>query len=162
MFAVAAFEGQADAVLEADGVWNLAFQGGNFLGLVGGRGRGDAVFAGIETKTFGEVDSVCAWHGRAETLDGWEDLLVQVPFYIRFEGRVGHCYFRWCKGSFGCGLVRSTRRGSGGHDVGNHVIDPDGFTLGEGAKSHLDLWHAVGIGVVLWMFTKFLDMVRQL
>ena len=76
VFAVAAFESQADAVFEADGVWNLAFEGGDFLGLVGGRGGGDAVFAGIEAETFGEVDGVCAWHGRAETLDGWEDLLV--------------------------------------------------------------------------------------
>ena len=58
--------------------------------------------------------------------------------------------------------MRSTRCGSGGHDVGNHVIDADRFTLGEGAKSHLDLWHAVGVGVVLRMFTKFLEMVRQL
>ena len=85
MFAVAAFEGQADTVFEADGVWNLAFQGRDLLGLVGG-GGGDAVFACIETETFGEVDGVCAWHGCAESLDGREDLLVQVPFYIWFEG----------------------------------------------------------------------------
>lgn len=161
-FAVAAFEGQADAVFEADGVWNLAFERGDFLGLARSRGGGDAVFAGIEAETFGEMDSVCAWHGRAETLDGWEDLLVQVPFYIWFQRRIGCCYFRRCKGSFGCGLVRSTRCGSGGHDVGNHVVDADRFTLGECSKGDLDLWHAVGVGVVLRIFTKFLKEVRQL
>ena len=52
--------------------------------------------------------------------------------------------------------MRSTRCGSGGHDVGNHVVDADRFALSECPKGDLDLWHAVGVGVVLRMFTKFL------
>lgn len=43
-----------------------------------------------------------------------------------------------------------------GHDVGNHVVHADTFALGEGAKSDLDLGHAIGIGVIFGVFAEFL------
>lgn len=46
----------------------------------------DCVFAGVEAETFGEADSVCAGDGGAEALDGGEDLFVEVPIYVGFEG----------------------------------------------------------------------------
>lgn len=53
-------------------------------------------------------------------------------------------------------MGRGGPRGRRGHDVGNHVVHADAFTLGEGAESDLDLGHAVGIRVVLGVFAEFL------
>lgn len=77
---------QSRAISEANGVRDLTFQRGDvrFPGLIG-RGS-DAVFLRIEAETFGEVDGVRAGHGRTETLDGGEYLLVEVPFCVWLQG----------------------------------------------------------------------------
>ena len=88
VLARAACEVQARAGFEANGIWDLRFQGRDFRGL---RTTGcavavcDGVLAGVEAETFGESDGGGSWHGRAEALDGWEDLLEEIPFYVRFE-----------------------------------------------------------------------------
>ena len=84
MFARTALEREASAVFEADGVGDLAFQRAELLRLVRGRRGGDAVFPRVETEAFGKVHGVGAGHGSAETFDGREDLLVEVPFDVRF------------------------------------------------------------------------------
>lgn len=56
VFAEAAAEGEPLGVLEADRIWNLAFERVDFQRLRYGRGRRrgvDCVFAGVETETFG-------------------------------------------------------------------------------------------------------------
>lgn len=77
---------QPGAIPETDGVRDLAFEWGDvrFLGL-SGRGS-DAVFLRVEAETLGQVDGVRAGHGRTETLDGWEDLLVEVPVCVWLQG----------------------------------------------------------------------------
>lgn len=83
--AVAALQREWDTVFEADGVGDLAFEGADLGGLGGGGGGGgDAVFLGVEAEAFGETDGVGAWDGGAEALDGWEDLLVEVPVDVGF------------------------------------------------------------------------------
>lgn len=49
--------------------------------------------------------------------------------------------------------------GGGGHDVGDHVVDADRFTLGEGTEGDLDLGHAIGVWVVFGVFAEFLGVV---
>lgn len=48
-------------------------------------------------------------------------------------------------------------RGTGGHDVGDYIVDADGFSLGECSEGDLDLWHAVRVWVVFGIFAKFLE-----
>lgn len=80
VFAEAAAEGEALGVLEADRVWDLAFEGVDFEGLGRRRcGCVDGVFARVETQAFGEPDGVGAGNGGAESLDWGEDLLVKIP-----------------------------------------------------------------------------------
>ena len=62
----------------------MAFQGADLLHLVRGCGGRDAVFPRVQTQTFGEVDGIGTGHGGTETFDGREDLLVEVPFDVRF------------------------------------------------------------------------------
>jgi len=47
--------------------------------------------------------------------------------------------------------------GSGGHDVGDYVVDADSLALGESTEGDLDLRHAVRVGVVFGIFTEFLQ-----
>ncbi len=83
--AVAALQREGRAVLEADGVRDLALEGVDVGGLGGGGGGGgDAVSFGVEAEAFGEADGVGAGDGGAEALDGGEDLLVEVPVDVRF------------------------------------------------------------------------------
>jgi len=50
----------------------------------------------------------------------------------------------------------SSAGGSGGHDVGNYVVDADSLALGESAKGDLDLRHAVRVRVVFRILAEFL------
>ena len=77
---------QSRAIPEADGVRDLAFERGDvgFLGL--SCCGSDAVFLRVEAETLGEVDGVRAGHGSTETLDGWENLLVEVPVCVWLQG----------------------------------------------------------------------------
>lgn len=82
VFAETAREREAGAVFEADRVRDLAFQRVDIVRLGRRGGGGDAVFPRVETETFGEADGIGAGHGGTETLDGREDLLVEVPFDV--------------------------------------------------------------------------------
>ena len=86
MFAETAFERKSNAVFEPDRIRYLTFQRADLLRLVRGRRRSNAVFPRIETETFGKVDGIGAGHRGTETFDGREDLLVEVPFNVRFQG----------------------------------------------------------------------------
>lgn len=46
----------------------------------------DGVFARVESEVFGEADGVSAGYWGAEAFDGGEDLLVEVPVDVGFEG----------------------------------------------------------------------------
>lgn len=50
----------------------------------------------------------------------------------------------------------------GGCDVGDYVVDADGFALGKGPEGDLDLGHAVGVGVVFGVFAEFLQALSGL
>ena len=105
---------------------------------------------------------VCAGDGRAQSLDGWEDLLVEVPFYVRLQGRGGGEDVLGREGAFGDWVGGwDVGGGGGGHDVGDYIVDADGFALGEGAERDLHLRHGVWVGVVSGIFAEFLGMVRK-
>ncbi|KUI54391.1 hypothetical protein VP1G_10682 [Cytospora mali] len=82
----AAAQLQPRAVAEAHLVWNLRLEGvdlqvvavsaGRVVGIVG-------VTADVEAKTLGQLRARCADDVGAETLDGWEDLLANVPLHVR-------------------------------------------------------------------------------
>ena len=155
---------EARARLEADLIRDLAFQRTDILDAIGrgARRRTDAVFAGVESQALGQVDGIGAGDGGAETLDGGEDLLVEVPFYIWHQGRGGGADILWGKGAFGGGVAGGDAGGrGGGHDVGDHVVDADRFARGEGTEGDLDLGHAVWIGVLLGVLAEFLLQVRS-
>ena len=102
---------------------------------------------------------VCAGHGRAEALDGREDLFREVPVCVWLKRRGGSRDFGRGIGAFCCGFVGSGLccvGGGGGHYVGDHVVDTNWFAGCEGAQGNLDLRHGVGVGVVLGVFTEFL------
>lgn len=87
--AEAAGEGEAGAGFEADGVWDLGLQWKDLGALIGGCAAaavGDGVLARVEAEAFGESDGGGAGHGSAESFDGREDLLEEVPFYVGLEG----------------------------------------------------------------------------
>ena len=96
--------------------------------------------------------------GRTEALDGREDLFVQIPFYVWLQGRGGGHDLLRGKGAFGRWFGgRDGGGGSGGHYVGDYVVDADRFALREGTEGDLDLRHGVGVGVVFGVFTQFLS-----
>ena len=47
----------------------------------------DGVFARVESEAFGELDGVSSGDWGAEAFDGGEDLFVEVPVDVGFEGR---------------------------------------------------------------------------
>lgn len=59
-FAVAAAEGEAGRVLEADGVWDLTFEGGDFVGLLDGGGA-YGIFSRVKAKAFCYLDGIGFW-----------------------------------------------------------------------------------------------------
>ena len=81
----------------------------------------------------------CAGDRGAEALDGWEDLLGDVPVYVWFEGAGGFGDIEGGKGAFrdGSGGVDfggrrfgvAAWRGQDG-DVGDNVVDAHGFAGG--------------------------------
>lgn len=154
-----AAERQARGVLETDGVGDLGFEGEDVVLRVGagGGGGGDGVFARVEAEAFGEADSVGAVDWGAEPLDGREDLLVEVPFDVRFEARLGPEHVLWRVGALGGGLGSGFRVAS--YDVRHYVVDAWVFTLGDFAQGDLDLGHAFGVGVVLGVLAQFLEVV---
>ncbi len=90
VFAEAAAKGQALGVPEADRVRDLAFERMDVEWLRRRRGgRVDGVFACVEAETFGEADGVGTSDGGTEPLDGREDLLVEIPVDVGFEGGRG-------------------------------------------------------------------------
>lgn len=63
------------------------------------------------------------------------------------------------EGAFGWWFAGGGDGGGGGgrgHDVGDHVVDADGFAGGEGAEGDLDLGHGVGVWVIAGVFAEFL------
>ena len=117
----------------------------------------DGVFAGVKPEAFGEADGVGAGYGSAQAFDWGEDLFVQIPVNVGFEGRGGRYHVAGGIGSFGSGLGRRDVAGGGGsHDVGDHVVDPDRFALGKRAECHLDLRHGVWIRIFFGVLAEFL------
>ena len=75
-----AAEGQRGAVLEADVVGDLRFEGLDVVVGAGGAGGGggDAVFGGVEAETGGEEGDVGTGDGGAEAFNWGENLFVEV------------------------------------------------------------------------------------
>lgn len=61
----AAVQGEAGGVFEADGVWDLGFEGEDFGILSVATASVDLVFSGVEAETFGQADGIGAWDGCA-------------------------------------------------------------------------------------------------
>lgn len=105
-FAEAAAEGESSRVLEADGVWDLAFKGENFMGLLGGGGGAYRIFSRVKAEAFCYLERVGFCDGSAQTFDRWENLLVEIPFYVWFQGGGRGNDVCRCK----CSLCRWVRR----------------------------------------------------
>lgn len=156
----AAAQGQACRVLEADRVRDLGLEGEDVVLLVGtGGGGGDGVFTRVEAKAFGEADGVGAIDGGAEALDGREDLLVEIPFDVGFEARIGAEDVLRRVGALGCrfgggfGIAR--------HNVRHHVVDAWVFAFRYFTQGDLNLGHALGVGVVFGVLAEFLGLVSE-
>ncbi len=117
--------------MEADGVGDLRFEREDVVLLLGGGGGGggEGVFARVEAEAFGEADGVGAVDRGAEALDGREDLLVEVPFDVRFQARVGAEDVLRRVGALGGGF--GGRFGVARHDVRHYVVDAWVFAFGD-------------------------------
>ena len=164
MAAIPAAKREARAGFEADGIWDLGFQGAEMLEVVLPRcsssscGRGsDAILPRVQSQAFRQLHGVGAGQGSAQAFYGREDLLVEVPVYVRHQGAGCVADFLWREGAFGGGFGGGDGGGGrGGGDVGDYVVNADGFAGGEGAEGDLDLGHGVGVWVVAGVFAEFL------
>lgn len=147
--------------MEADRVWDLGLEGEDVVLLVGsgGGGRSDRVFARVKTEAFGEADGVGAIDGGAEAFDGWEDLLVEIPFDIGFEARIGAEDVLRRVGALGCGFGGGF--GVARHDVRHYVVDAWVFAFRYFTQGDLNLGHALGVGVVFGVLAEFLGLVSE-